>query len=147
MLTPITRDALVTEARAWIGTPYRHQASVKGVGCDCLGLVRGVWRGCVGCEPETPPPYAADWAEARGEEALAEAALRHLTPVATDRFRAGDVLLFRWRAGFVAKHVAIATRDGTMIHAHDGAAVCEVALAPWWRRRLAYAFSFPGVSD
>ena len=29
----------------WIGTPYRHQASLKGVGCDCLGLVRGVWRG------------------------------------------------------------------------------------------------------
>ena len=34
-----------------------------------------------------------------------------------------------------------------MIHAHDGASVCEVALAPWWRRRLAYAFRFPGVSD
>jgi hypothetical protein len=34
-----------------------------------------------------------------------------------------------------------------MIHAHDGAAVAEVAIAPWWRRRLAYAFSFPGVSD
>jgi hypothetical protein len=32
-----------------------------------------------------------------------------------------------------------------MIHAHDGAAVCEIALAPWWRRRLAYAFRFPGV--
>jgi NlpC/P60 family putative phage cell wall peptidase len=62
-------------------------------------------------------------------------------------FGAGDVLLFRWRAGFIAKHVAIATADGSMIHAHDGASVCEVALAPWWRRRLAYAFRFPGVSD
>ncbi|MBN8963306.1 MAG: C40 family peptidase [Rhizobiales bacterium] len=146
-MSPITRDALVTEARAWIGTPYRHQASVKGIGCDCLGLVRGVWRACIGDEPELPPPYAADWAEARGEEALADAALRHLRPVAVDRFKVGDVLLFRWRAGYVAKHVAIAARDGTMIHAHDGAAVCEVALAPWWRRRLAYAFAFPGVTD
>lgn len=147
MLHPITRDAIVCEARAWIGTPYRHQASVKGVGCDCLGLVRGVWRACVGEEPEAPPPYAPDWAEARGEEALAEAALRHLTPVAVDQFKAGDVLLFRWRAGFVAKHVAIAAPDDAMIHAHDGAAVCEVRLAPWWRRRLAYAFAFPGVTD
>jgi hypothetical protein len=33
-----------------------------------------------------------------------------------------------------------------MIHAHDGASVCEVAIAPWWRRRLAYAFAFPGVT-
>ena len=40
----LTRAAIVAEARAWIGTRYRHQASVKGVGCDCLGLVRGVWR-------------------------------------------------------------------------------------------------------
>ena len=147
MLTSVTRAAIVTEARAWIGTPYRHQASVKGVGCDCLGLVRGVWRACLGAEPEAPPPYAPDWAESRGEEALAQAAARHLVAVAVDQFEPGDVLLFRWRAGCVAKHLAIAASDGAMIHAHDGAAVCEVALAPWWRRRLAFAFTFPGVID
>ena len=56
--------AIVAEARAWIGTPYRHQASLKGVGCDCLGLLRGVWRAVVGGEPEGPPPNSADWAEA-----------------------------------------------------------------------------------
>jgi NlpC/P60 family putative phage cell wall peptidase len=140
-----TRAAIVAEARSWIGTRYRHQASVKGVGCDCLGLVRGVWRVCVGDEPEAPPPYAPDWAEAKREESLADAALRHLIPVARENFAAGDVLLFRWREGFIAKHVAIAASDSTMIHAHDGASVCEVAITPWWRRRLAYAFRFPGV--
>jgi NlpC/P60 family putative phage cell wall peptidase len=143
----ITRDALVAEARSWIGTPYRHQASLKGVGCDCLGLIRGIWRGCIGDEPEAPPPYAPDWAEARGEETLAEAALRHLVPVPCDAFRAGDVLLFRWRDGCVSKHIAMASSQAAMIHAHENAAVCEVALAPWWRRRLAYAFAFPGVTD
>jgi NlpC/P60 family putative phage cell wall peptidase len=145
-MLPLTRAAIVAEARSWIGTRYRHQASVKGVGCDCLGLVRGVWRGCVGDEPEAPGPYAPDWAEGRGEEALAAAALRHLTPVALPDIGAGDVLLFRWRTGCIAKHAAIATDTDTMIHAHDGASVCEVALAPWWRRRLAYAFRFPGVA-
>lgn len=147
MTIPLTRAAIVTEARGWIGTRYRHQGSLKGVGCDCLGLVRGVWRNCVGSEPETPPPYAPDWAEASGIETLAEAATRHLIPVALDEISGGDVLLFRWRDGYVAKHTAIATGDGTMIHAHDGAAVCEVALSPWWRRRLAFAFRFPGVAD
>ena len=142
----LTRDAVVAEARAWIGTRYRHQASLKGVGCDCLGLVRGVWRACVGDEPELPPPYAPDWAEASGEETMAEAALRHLIPIAVDEFSHGDVLLFRWRDGYVAKHVAIASTGTTMIHAHDGASVCEIAIAPWWRRRLAFAFRFPGVS-
>jgi NlpC/P60 family putative phage cell wall peptidase len=142
----LTRAAIVAEARTWIGTPYRHQASLKGIGCDCLGLVRGVWRNCIGDEPEAVPPYAPDWAEAKGDETLAEAALRHLVPVARDDLKAGDVLLFRWRDGFVAKHVAIASSERSMIHAHDGAAVCEIALAPWWWRRLAYAFRFPGVS-
>ena len=145
MSHPLTRAAIVAEARDWIGTRYRHQASLKGVGCDCLGLVRGVWRNCIGDEPETPPAYAPDWAEAAGEEALAQAALRHLVSTSIDDFGAGDVLLFRWRDGFVAKHAAIASGEGSMIHAHEGASVCEVALAPWWRRRLAFAFRFPGV--
>ena len=54
----ISRHAILTEARSWIGTPYQHQASAKGAGCDCLGLVRGVWRALWGDEPEiAPPPY------------------------------------------------------------------------------------------
>ncbi len=137
------RAEIVAAARGWIGTPYRHQASLKGVGCDCLGLLRGVWREVSGSEPERPPPYAPDWAEAGGAETLAAAARRHLVEVAPDAFAAGDVLLFRWRAGLPAKHCAIAASLATMIHAHDGAAVCEVALAPWWRRHLAHAFRFP----
>src|ERR1700754_5341655 len=108
MLPPLTPTAIVAEARGWIGTRYCHQASLKGVGCDCLGLVRGVWRACVGDEPETAPPYAPDWAEAKGEESLTNAALRHLIPVARENFASDDVLLFRSRVCYVAKNVAIA---------------------------------------
>lgn len=143
---PITPDIIIAEARSWIGTPYRHQASLKGAGCDCLGLVRGVWRALYGEEPERMPAYSRDWAEASSRETLAEAGARHLLPVARNALQEGDVLLFRWRTGLVAKHAAILTADATMIHAHDGAAVAEVAFAPWWRRRLAYAFRFPGVT-
>lgn len=139
--------AIVAEARSWIGTPYRHQASLKGVGCDCLGLVRGVWRAFFGEEPESIDAYTPDWAEASGIEQLAEAALRHLVPIDPMQFGSGDVLLFRWRPGLAAKHAAIAASADTMVHAHDGAAVAEVAIAPWWRRRLAYAFRFPGVTQ
>ena len=139
------RDDIVAAARGWIGTPYRHQASLKGVGCDCLGLVRGVWRAVTGEEPERAPPYTRDWAEAASAETLAQAAARHMIAMPLDEFGPGDVLLFRWRAGNPAKHAAIVTTPDTMVHAHDGAAVAEVAIAPWWRRRLAYAFRFPGI--
>lgn len=141
----ITSDHIVAHARDWIGTPYRHQASLKGVGCDCLGLVRGVWRALYGEEPENVPAYSRDWAEAAGRETLAEAGFRHLILTMPASMQPGDVLLFRWRAGLVAKHAAILSGEATMIHAHDGAAVAEVALTPWWRRRLAYAFRFPGI--
>jgi NlpC/P60 family putative phage cell wall peptidase len=142
---PITADSVVAEARSWIGTPYQHQASLKGVGCDCLGLVRGVWRSTIGAEPEPMPPYAPDWAEAASGGPLVEAALRHLVPIDRAAFGPGDILLFRWRACAAAKHAAIVTAPDRMVHAHDGAAVAEVAIAPWWRRRLACAFRFPGV--
>ena len=141
------RDDIVAAARGWIGTPYRHQASLKGVGCDCLGLVRGVWREVTGREPERAPAYTPDWAEAVGVETLAQAAARYMMALPIDSFASGDLLLFRWRTGMPAKHAAIVTTPGTMVHAHDGAAVTEVAVAPWWRRRLAYAFRFPNVCD
>ncbi|MFD2181426.1 NlpC/P60 family protein [Rhodoplanes azumiensis] len=145
--TLITREDIVAEARRWIGTPYRHQASLQGVGCDCLGLLRGVWRAFHGDEPEPVPPYTPDWAEATGRDTLVAAATRHLITIDAAAMRPGDVLLFRWRAGLPAKHAAIATSDTTMVHAHDGAAVAEVAIAPWWRRRVAGTFRFPGVID
>lgn len=52
---------VIAEARGWIGTPYRHQGRRKGVGCDCLGLLIGVWRAVYGQEPESAGPYTADW--------------------------------------------------------------------------------------
>ncbi len=138
-------DAVVRVARAWIGTPYHHQASVKGVGTDCLGLIRGVFREVMGYEAETPPPYTRDWAEARGEETMLAAAGRHLCPVAVANAAPGDVLIFRLRSNTVAKHAAILATPETMIHAMEGGPVSEVAFSSWWRRRLAGAFAFPEV--
>ncbi|MCO5092556.1 NlpC/P60 family protein [Bosea sp. (in: a-proteobacteria)] len=141
------RAEIVAAARLWLGTPYHHQASLCGVGCDCLGLVRGVWRELCGAEPEAPPPYSQSWAESLGQETLALAAARHLRPLAVEHARPGDALLFRWREHLPAKHCAILSAPGSLIHAHDGAAVAEVAFTPWWRRHLSHAFSFPGVTD
>lgn len=134
---------IITIARGWIGTPYRHQASLKNVGCDCLGLIRGVWRERFGAEPELPPAYSPDWAEAGLEETLANAGKRHLIEVPQLVFQEGDVLLFRWKPHLPAKHAGIATSRTSMIHAQDGAGVCEVALSSWWLRRLAFVFRFP----
>ena len=141
------RQAVLAEVRQWIGTPYRHQASLRGAGCDCLGLVRGVWRAIYTHEPEPVPAYSPAWAEAGKTETLLEAAFRHMRPVGIADALPGDVLVFRWRAHVPAKHVGIVSAPGRMIHAQENACVCEVALSDWWLRHIAGAFQFPSPSS
>jgi NlpC/P60 family putative phage cell wall peptidase len=141
-----TSQRVLQLAQGWIGTPYRHQASTRSIGCDCLGLVRGVWRELYGTEPELPPPYAADWAERGGEDRLMLAAERHFgasLPLA--QALPGDVLLFRWRPDSAAKHAGILSDGGYFIHAYEQAAVLRSALVPGWRRRVAGVFRFPNA--
>jgi NlpC/P60 family putative phage cell wall peptidase len=169
------RTHIVSLARTWLGTPYHHQASARGIGCDCIGLVRGIWRDLYGPEPQPLPAYTRDWAESSGRETLLEAARRHLVEVPPSRALPGDVLVFRWRRNAPAKHCAILSaapplpacgeglprrrpgagvrgsrkrgpiNRGTIIHALEGAPVSEVSLSPWWHRHLAGAFMFPAL--
>ncbi|XDA96550.1 peptidase [Sulfitobacter sp. LCG007] len=140
------RKDVVALARDWIGTPYVHQASCRGGGADCLGLLRGIWRGLGMVEPEEAPPYAPDWSEPQGEERLWAAARRHLVEKPLYSEARGDVLLFRMRSSGVAKHLGIAARigrDPSFVHAYTGHGVVESPLSAPWRRRIVARFSFP----
>lgn len=140
------RSDIVDAARGWLGTPYVHQQSVRGAGCDCLGLLRGVWRELRGAEPERVPAYSLDWSEPQGDEVLWRAALRHLTPKTLSDAAPGDVVLFRMREGSVAKHVGVQAQIGaapSFIHAYSGHGVVESALSAPWRRRIVARFEFP----
>lgn len=135
--------AILAEAMTWVGTPYRHQGSLRGVGCDCLGLVRGIWRAVYGEEPETPGPYTPDWAESGGGDPLIEAAQRNCIEKPPGRGAAGDLLVFRWRPHHAAKHLGILLPHDAFVHAYEGHAVMVSPLIPQWRRRMAGIFAFP----
>jgi len=134
---------IVREARSWIGTPYRHQASVKGAGTDCLGLLRGVWRALYGAEPEAIPAYSRDWDEISKFDILRSAAERHLVLRHDGRAQEGDVILFRMRRGAVAKHLGICSGADRFVHAYAGHGVVESALSEPWLRRVDGVFAFP----
>ena len=139
-------EAAVAEAKRWIGTPYVHQAAMQGAGTDCLGLLRGVWRALYGAEPETIPAYTQDWSEPSNTEELWQAARRWLVEVPRRDVAVGDVLLFRMRAGSVAKHLGIVSAAGleaSFIHAYTGHGVTQSPLSAPWLRRVAAIFEFP----
>lgn len=136
---------VVAEALTWLGTPYRHQGRRRGVGCDCLGLIVGIWDALYGGAPvPVPDTYSPDWAEAGAGDPLVEAAATHFrrcdNPIA-----AGTLILFRWRDGSPAKHCAVALSDHRMIHAYERHGVLVSPLGSHWRKRIAGTFAFPPI--
>ncbi|MBP1805503.1 NlpC/P60 family protein [Rubellimicrobium aerolatum] len=134
---------VIETARRWIGTPYQHQASLRGAGCDCLGLVRGLWRDLHGHEPASIPPYSPDWSEPQGEERLWHALARLLPP---GRGTPGDLLLFRMRPNAIAKHLGLLATPTTFIHALSGHGVVESPLSTPWAARIVARFDLEGAS-
>lgn len=140
-----TRASVLSCAKDWIDTPYRHQASARGAGTDCLGLIRGIWRTLYGSEPEAPPAYTPDWSDASGEETLHAAAGRWLIPIANTDIQPGDVMLFRMSPGAPCKHIGVLSAPQILTHAYWGRAVVESCLVPYWRRRWVHSFAFPSL--
>lgn len=135
-------DDIVDAARGWIGTPYRHAAALKGVGCDCLGLVRGVWVDLGGTALPALPPYGADWRDWRHMDALAELAGSYLGP-ASPEMEPARILVFRLNGAPWPRHCAIVTAPDRIVHAQERLGVIEAPLTAGWRRRIAGAWTFP----
>ncbi len=138
----MSKDRVIAAARDWLGTPYRHQGSTLGAGCDCLGLLRGVWRTLYGDEPMALPPYGRSLRDEAGGEALLEAAERLLVREA-EPFEGGQVVLFRLGRTLPARHCGILVSPSRFIHAQERLGVVEANLTEGWQRRVAALFAFP----
>tara|TARA_R110002124_G_scaffold9586_9_gene49246 strand:+ start:4291 stop:4719 length:429 start_codon:yes stop_codon:yes gene_type:complete len=139
----VNPDDVVAAARQFLGTPYRHQAATIGAGCDCLGLLRGVWRALYGAEPMAVPPYRADLRDPLNAGAL-QAAAEQLLLAETGPLAAGQVLLF-CLGNFPPKHCGILVSPTRFIHAQERLGVVEANLTEAWARRVAGRFSFPAA--
>lgn len=82
---------VAAQAEQWIDTPFHWQASVKGVGCDCKGLLAGVARELGLPEGQSVEAMAGDYREGGYQRRLI-AGLSRLFDKVSDR-QAGDVLL------------------------------------------------------
>lgn len=120
------RQAVLDEARSWIGTPYHHMGRVKGVAVDCLTFLAEVYeRAGVASDIEIPF-YPPDWFMHRDEERYLEGVLQHAREIAGGGRDAasyakgapvlpGDIAIFRFGRCF--SHGAIVTGWPMLIHA------------------------------
>ncbi len=143
----IPRSAIVAEAREWIRTPFAHGQALKGVGCDCIGLVAGV-------ADALGMPEAAQWkadVRFRGYTALPDpmrllhACAEYLDEIYPDEAQPGDILQYTF--GREPMHFAIISKPEPryVIHAYQRAryVVENGAHATFWQ--LLRAYSYRGV--
>ena len=136
---------IVKQARTWMGTPFHHQARLKGKGCDCLGLIVGVVDE-LGLKDKNGVALAAydetTYSREPDGKYLTEKLTGLLDEVPLNEARAGDMALFKVREN--PQHLAILTDyEGTlgMIHCFAQARrVVEHRLDDDWQSRLIKVF-------
>lgn len=136
----VSRQAVVTEARRWINTPFQHQGRLLSRGVDCVGMVLcvmrdlglGDWLGEYAVYPAQPV-----------DSPVLRVCRERLTEKPIQEREPGDVLAMRMPVSVC--HAAIVTERG-IIHAYAGVGrVFEHKLNAKWLRRVAGCYAIPGV--
>ena len=113
------REAVIAEARTWLGTNYHHHAMVKGAGVDCAQILIAVYAAC-GLMPMVEiKDYAHDWHLHRSEEKYLGHIAKFMRPV--DQPLPGDTALFKF--GHTISHGAIIVEWPYVIHSYIGLGV------------------------
>lgn len=129
---------VVAAARACIGTPFRHQGRLPGVGLDCAGL--GIVAAkAAGIEIKDFTGYPRLPFDGMLKKMFDEQ--QFLKQIPSSELRAGDVLLMR--ISTAPQHVAIASENGYMIHAYQGVGkVVEQRIDDDWRNKIIAVYRF-----
>ncbi|MDD3370758.1 MAG: peptidase P60 [Alphaproteobacteria bacterium] len=140
-------DAVV-EARTWLNTPFQHQGCLKGVACDCIGLVKGVGMalGLVDYDPasETARRFAS-YSMQPNSQKMREGLATWLVPIPVSDTTLADILFMAW--GREPQHVALITDMG-IIHSYSTVGrVVEHSLDVHWKRRIVAAYRYPYFVD
>lgn len=143
----MTRAEILAEAARWLDTPWRHQASVRGAGADCIGFVAGVAAACGSPEAkrflETP-----DWRRYGRHpqpDFLFAVCDQLMDRIETGAATSADVLLFN--CGKHPMHFGFVGEGGRMVHAYFQARrVCEHQLDADWQARIQRAYRIRGVA-
>jgi cell wall-associated NlpC family hydrolase len=131
----ITPQQIVTEAQSWNGTPFAGHVRVKGVGCDCVGMVSGVMIALGVISRDTSfPRYTLGSGSHREASLVSEWITQTGLFTLEQSAQPGDVIGLQ--LGRVIHHVGIVVSDVSFIHAVEGQGVIESRMdgKPWENR-------------
>jgi len=128
MPNTVIQEKIISKAREYIGTPFHHQARVKGVGIDCAGLLICVARE-LGLQHYDVQGYSKVPSGSAFERHLA-ANLDEISAI-----EPGCILLMAFDSD--PQHVAICTSETSIVHAYFEVRKCvEHDLDAAWRSRI-----------
>jgi cell wall-associated NlpC family hydrolase len=135
----ISVDALIAEARTWVGVPFLHQGRTRH-GADCAGFIVAMMRSA----GELPGDFRdiCNYGRRPNGELLMLVS-RHC--VRTRVETAGLLVLIRWPRDSQASHVALSTGP-TLIHCYQRQrVVVEHSYRGTWKRDTDSLWKLPGV--
>ncbi len=137
----VHRADIVAEARRWIGTPFHMQASIRGHGCDCKGLIVGIGRNLGLPEAMVLEAGVANYGSVIDADLLLHTLQRLM--LETDVARPGDVLLLK--INNKAQHLAIISEAGRMIHCYQNGPGCVIEVPIGKSRPIHSIWTWPSL--
>lgn len=139
----MTRADVIAEALTWVGTPWRHQACLKGVAVDCIGLIAGVALACGSADAQRfmDTPACRNYGRTPDPTVLLAACAEFMDP--TDAPVPGDVLVLRFE--IEPMHFAFLMPAGYILHAWSSFGVVHHRYNDTWRGRTLGAWSLRGI--
>ncbi len=142
----MTRSEVVAESRAWIGTPFAHQGHLKGIGCDCVGLVGGV-AVALGLLPNGWWLQGFNHAgyPRQPDGRFIDICREYMTEIDINLAQPGDAVAMRFRRD--PQHLGLLSSDTSIVHALSSVGrVTEHRIDSRWRRLVTHAFRLPGIA-
>lgn len=115
------KAAVVKEAESWLGTPFHHQAMIKGIGVGCGTLLIAVYGSLKIPVPDISAfdNFSIDWHHHATEERYLDILMRYAKVVESPK--TGDIALFKM--GRVYAHSTIIHHWPIVIHSYWNRAV------------------------
>jgi len=119
------REAVLKEAREWIGTPYRHEGRIKGYrgGVDCGQILACIFENAGMRSKITTTSYPMQWALHQHEELYIKELKKYAREITEDEVLPADIVIYKVAHTFSHGAIVMEPWPGQILHSVNGLGV------------------------